>query len=100
VILYEHPKVKRKITSPQIEWSASAQIPDQSSRRRLLFFADHTRYPLRNQVHCAAVGQAGLRAAEIANLTWTGTGRNREVATALELHDRMQENAGELFQSP
>ena len=36
----------------------------------LLFFARHTRHPIRNQVIVLLSLKAGLRAAEIANLTW------------------------------
>jgi integrase len=36
----------------------------------LLFFADTTRHPLRNRVIVLLSVKAGLRAAEIANLTW------------------------------
>jgi len=56
----------------------------------LLFFADHTRYPIRNQVIVLLSVKAGLRAAEIANLTWDmALDATGEVATALELHDRI-----------
>jgi integrase/recombinase XerD len=36
----------------------------------LLFFAQHTRHPIRNQVIVLLSLKAGLRAAEIANLSW------------------------------
>jgi integrase len=36
----------------------------------LLFFAETTRHPLRNRVIVLLSVKAGLRAAEIANLTW------------------------------
>ena len=54
----------------------------------LLFFAANTRYPHRNRVVVLLSVKAGLRAAEIANLTWdmvldpSGT-----VGTILELRD-------------
>ena len=56
----------------------------------LLFFAEHTRHPLRNRVIVLLSVKAGLRAAEIANLDWAmvvdPTG---EIATTLELQDRV-----------
>src|ERR1700693_3319480 len=54
----------------------------------LLFYAQQTRYPVRNQAIVLLSVKAGLRAAEIANLTWAmvmdPTG---EIATTLELWD-------------
>src|SRR5215469_13822435 len=56
----------------------------------LLFFAQHTRHPVRNRVIVLLSVKAGLRAAEIANLDWAmvvdPTG---EIATTLELQDRV-----------
>lgn len=54
----------------------------------LLFFAETTRHPLRNRVIVLLSVKAGLRAAEISNLTWdmvldAGGG----ISTLLELHD-------------
>jgi integrase len=67
-----------------------AKILSQAHVEDLLFFADHTRHPIRNQVIVLLSMKAGLRAAEIANLTWgmvvDPTG---EIATALELQDRV-----------
>lgn len=66
-----------------------AKILSQAHVEDLLFFAEHTRHPIRNQVTVLLSMKAGLRAAEIANLTWgmvvDPTG---ETATALELQDR------------
>ncbi len=56
----------------------------------LLFFAHHTRHPTRNQAIVLLSVKAGLRAAEIAKLTWdmmvdpTGA-----IATTLELRDHI-----------
>ena len=54
----------------------------------LLFFAETTRHPLRNRVMVLLSVKAGLRAAEIANLTWDmvidGGG---EIGSSLELRD-------------
>jgi hypothetical protein len=56
----------------------------------LLFFADNSRHPLRNRLIVLLSVKAGLRAAEIAKLTWDmvvdPTG---EIGTILELHDRV-----------
>ena len=55
----------------------------------LLVFARQTRHPIRNQVLVLLSVKAGLRAGEIANLTWPmliePTG---EIGTCLELEDR------------
>ena len=55
----------------------------------LLVFAAQTRHPIRNQVLVLLSVKAGLRAGEIANLTWQmvidPTG---EIGTSLELQDR------------
>jgi integrase len=54
----------------------------------LLFFAKTTRAPLRNCVIVLFSVKAGLRAAEIANLTWEMViDPNGEVASHLELRD-------------
>jgi integrase len=54
----------------------------------LLFFAKTTRAPLRNCVIVLLSVKAGLRAAEIANLTWEMViDPNGEVASHLELRD-------------
>jgi integrase len=54
----------------------------------LLFFADNTRQPDRNRVIVLLSMKAGLRAAEIANLTWhMVVGPTGQIGTAIELHD-------------
>ena len=67
-----------------------AKILAQAHVEDLLFFAQHTRHPIRNQVIVLLSLKAGLRAAEIANQTWDmvvdPTG---EIATTLELQDRV-----------
>ncbi len=56
----------------------------------LLFFAAQTRHPLRNQVLVLLSVKAGLRAAEIANLTWPMVvGPTGEIGSSLELHHRV-----------
>jgi len=70
-----------------------AKILAQSHVEDLLFFAQHTRHPIRNQVVVLLSLKAGLRAGEIANLAWAmvidPTG---EVATTLELQDHVAKN--------
>jgi integrase len=54
----------------------------------LLFFADHTRCPLRNRLIVLLSTKAGLRAGEIAKLTWDMVlGADGEVGGVLELRD-------------
>ena len=70
-----------------------AKILAQAHVEDLLFFAQHTRHPIRNQVIVLLSLKAGLRAAEIANLSWDmvvdPTG---EIATILELRDHVAKN--------
>ena len=60
----------------------------------LMVFAAQTRHPLRNQVLVLLSFKAGLRASEIANLTWPmlvePTG---EIGTSLELQDGVAKKA-------
>src|ERR1700756_3867072 len=54
----------------------------------LLVFARQTRYPLRNQAMVLLSVKAGLRAGEIANLTWPMVAEpTGEVGTSIELQD-------------
>ena len=61
----------------------------------LLRFAQASRYPARNRLIVLLSFKAGLRAAEIANLTWAmvvdATGA---VAPVIELHDQAAKNGG------
>ena len=55
----------------------------------LLFFADNTRFPLRNRVIVLLSIKAGLRAGEIAKLTWEMVlGASGEIGVVLELRDQ------------
>jgi integrase len=55
----------------------------------LLFFAETTRHPLRDRVIVLLSVKAGLRAAEIANLTWEMIlAASGEVGAVLELRDQ------------
>jgi integrase len=61
----------------------------------LLFFAERTRHPLRNRLIVLLSVKAGLRAAEIAQLTWDMVlGPSGEVGGAIELQDRIAKKRG------
>ena len=67
-----------------------AKILAQPHVEDLLFFARQTRHPIRNQVIVLLSLKAGLRAAEIVNLTWDMVvDPMGEIATTLELQDRV-----------
>jgi integrase/recombinase XerD len=54
----------------------------------LLIYASASRYPVRNRVIVLLSVKAGLRAGEIANLTWPMVlDPSGDIATAIELHD-------------
>src|SRR4029453_10685297 len=56
----------------------------------LLFFADSSRHPLRNRLIVLLSVKAGLRAAEIAKLSWDMVvDPAGEIGIVLELHDRV-----------
>ena len=56
----------------------------------LLVFARQTRHPIRNQVLVLLSFKAGLRAGEIANLTWPMlAAATEEVGLSIELQDRI-----------
>ena len=67
-----------------------AKILSADAVQDLLVFARQTRHPIRNQVLVLLSVKAGLRAGEIANLTWPmlvePTG---EIGATLELQDRI-----------
>lgn len=65
-----------------------AKILSQIEFEELLFFADTTRHPVRNRAIVLLSVKAGLRAAEISNLTWDMVATpQREIGQLLELHD-------------
>jgi integrase len=54
----------------------------------LLAYVQRSRYPIRNRVIVLLSVKAGLRAGEIANLTWPMVlDPSGEIATYIELHD-------------
>jgi integrase len=61
----------------------------------LLFFADRSRHPLRNRLVVLLSVKAGLRAAEIAKLTWDMVlSASGAVGTAIELQDKIAKKRG------
>jgi integrase len=72
-----------------------AKILSKDSCDDLLVFASTTRHALRNRLVVLLSVKAGLRAAEIANLTWemvlTPTA---EIGPTIELHDRAAKKSG------
>jgi integrase len=65
-----------------------AKILSDQAVEDLLFFAETTRHPERNRVIVLLSLKAGLRAAEIANLTWQMIDTpDGEVGTSIELRD-------------
>ncbi len=67
-----------------------AKILSANDVEDLLFFAAQTRHPLRNEVLVLLSFKAGLRAGEIANLSWPMViDPSGEINCSLELHDRI-----------
>src|SRR4051812_9030184 len=65
-----------------------AKTISQDNVNDLLAYASCTRQPFRNQVLVLLSAKAGLRAAEIANLTWDMVhDADGNIANAIELHD-------------
>jgi integrase len=61
----------------------------------LLFFAEHSRHPLRNRLIVLLSVKAGLRAAEIAKLTWDMVlDPSGEVGRTIELRDEIAKKRG------
>jgi integrase len=66
-----------------------AKILSEDNLEDLLLIAETGRHPLRNKVMVLLSAKAGLRAGEIARLTWTMvTDPTGNIGTALELPDR------------
>jgi integrase len=65
-----------------------AKILSQFDVKDLLTFADCTRHPIRNRVIVLLSAKAGLRAGEIANLTWDMVVDGRgQIGNVIELRD-------------
>jgi integrase/recombinase XerD len=65
-----------------------AKVLSQDDIRKLLVYASSTRHPLRNRVMVVLSVKAGLRAGEIANLTWDMViDASGGIGVAIELRD-------------
>src|SRR5690242_6637531 len=65
-----------------------AKILSDTELNLLLCFAKSTRHPLRNRIIVLLSAKAGLRACEIAGLTWPMViGASGQVSTTIELRD-------------
>jgi integrase len=72
-----------------------AKILSKDSCDDLLVFASTTRHPLRDRLMVLLSTKAGLRAAEIANLTWEMVlTPAADIGSAIELHDRAAKKSG------
>jgi integrase len=72
-----------------------AKILSKDSCDDLLVFASTTRHPLRDRLIVLLSVKAGLRAAEIANLTWEMVlTPAADIASVIELHDRAAKKSG------
>ena len=72
-----------------------AKILSKDSCDDLLVFASTTRHPLRDRLIVLLSVKAGLRAAEIANLTWEMVlTPAADIGSAIELHDRAAKKFG------
>ncbi len=66
-----------------------AKILSRDALDELLAYAGHTRQPARNKVIVLLSAKAGLRAGEIAKLTWTMVlGPDGRLGETIELHDK------------
>ena len=72
-----------------------AKIIPENTYKDLLVFAATTRYPLRNRLLVLLSAKAGLRAGEIANLTWDMVlDPHGQVGTVIELRDSAAKKGG------
>jgi integrase/recombinase XerD len=70
-----------------------AKVLSQRQVESLITYCEATRYPARNRVIVLLSFKAGLRAAEIANLTWNMVlDCNGDVSSAIELRDHAAKN--------
>jgi integrase len=71
-----------------------AKVLSEDDLKDLLVYALASRNPLRNRVIVLLSAKAGLRAGEIANLTWDMVlGRTGAVGSAIELRDHAAREA-------
>jgi integrase len=72
-----------------------AKILSEDDLQDLLFYASSTRNPIRNRVIALLSAKAGLRAGEIANLTWDMVLEpSGAISTVVELRDRAAKKRG------
>ncbi len=72
-----------------------AKISSKDNADDLLVFASTTQHPLRDRLIVLLSIKAGLRGAEIANLTWEMVlTPDAEIGSAIELHDRAAKKLG------
>jgi len=72
-----------------------AKILSEHQAKRLLIYVGATRHPIRNVVMVLLSVKAGLRAGEIARLTWDMVlDPSGEIATVIELHDNIAKKKG------
>jgi integrase len=70
-----------------------AKILSNENTKQLLSYASRTRYPRRNRALVLLSVKAGLRAGEIAKLTWEMVvDANGDIGHLIELHDRAAKN--------
>jgi integrase len=75
------------VASPML--AKQAKILSQLEVADLLTFANCTRHPIRNRVIVLLSAKAGLRAGEIANLTWDMVvDASGDISSVIELRDR------------
>lgn len=78
-----------------MSWRPKAKILLNDHIDDLLAFVETTRQPVRNKLMILLSAKAGLRAGEIANLTWDMvTDPTGAIGTAVELPDRAAKNGG------
>jgi integrase len=86
---------KIRLLFSQVIWmrGKQAKILSDNSLEDLLLFAETSRHPFRNKVIVLLSAKAGLRAGEIARLTWAMvTDPTGAIGTVLELPDRAAKN--------
>ena len=72
-----------------------AKILSEDDLQDLLFYAAATRDPIRNRVIVLLSAKAGLRAGEVAKLTWDMVVEpNGEIGTVIELRDQVAKKRG------
>src|ERR1700731_1942894 len=72
-----------------------AKTLSEDNIKDLLIYAECTRHPVRNQIIVLLSAKAGLRAAEIAKLTWDMVlDANGAIGRTIELRDHAAKNRG------